>query len=156
MFHENGSRSILLYYTGITRLAKNILEEIVEAMFRKSPSHLKTLAEIAANAEAGATAIEQCDYDRLAATIRNSWELNQRLDPGTNPPSVQQILERVSDLLAGAKLLGAGGGGYLLMLAKDREAAVKIRELLAARPPNARARFIEFALSDTGLEVTRS
>ena len=54
------------------------------------------------------------------------------------------------------KLLGAGGGGYLLMLAKDADAAGRIRRYLTENPPNTRARFVDFALSNTGLQITRS
>ena len=62
----------------------------------------------------------------------------------------------MSDYLAAAKLLGAGGGGYLLMFAKDDEAAVRIRQTLTTHPPNKLARFVNVSLSDTGLQVTRS
>jgi len=154
--HDYANRAILLYYTGLTRLAKNILAEIVRGIFLNSPSHLAVVAQIGANAAAAAAAVQKCDYDLLAAAIRNSWRLNQQLDAGTNPPEVRQILSRVQDHLAGAKLLGAGGGGYLLMLAKDAEAAVKARQILTLTPPNPRARFVDFSLSDTGLQVTRS
>ena len=72
----------------------------------------------------------------LLAAIRNSWSLNQRLDAGTNPPAVQQILDRVHDYLGAAKLLGAGGGGYLLLFGKDETAAARIKQELTAHPPN--------------------
>ena len=69
---------------------------------------------------------------------------------------VLAILEQVKAHLAATKLLGAGGGGYLLMFAKDDEAAVRIRLSLTNKPPNPRARFVNFNLSSTGLQVTRS
>jgi len=153
---EFANHRILLYYTGVTRLAKNILAEIVRGIFLNSPSHLRLIEEIGANAEPAGAAIQQCDYDRLAAAVRKSWQLNQRLDAGTNPPEVQQILHSVGDYLAAAKLLGAGGGGYLLMFAKDDEAAVRIRQTMTTHPPNPLARFVSMSLSDTGLQVTRS
>ena len=154
--HEYANRSILLYYTGLTRLAKNILAEIVRGIFLNSPLHLGIIADIGANADLAGAAIQKCDYAMLHAAIRNSWTLNQRLDAGTNPPAVQQILDAVQDYLGAAKLLGAGGGGYLLLFAKDETAAARIRQTLTACPPNARARFVDFALSDTGLQLTRS
>ncbi|HXP63433.1 MAG TPA: bifunctional fucokinase/fucose-1-phosphate guanylyltransferase [Dongiaceae bacterium] len=154
--HEYANRSILLYYTGLTRLAKNILAEIVRGIFLNSPSHLSIIADIAANAEYASAAIQTCDYETLAAAIRNSWQLNQRLDAGTNPPAVQQILDSIRKYLAAAKLLGAGGGGYLLLFGQDPEAAARIKATLTRRPPNARARFVEFSLSETGLQWTRS
>ncbi len=154
--HEYANRSILLYYTGITRLAKNILAEIVRGLFLNSPSHLGIIADIGANAGFAATAIQKCDYGMLLAAIRNSWTLNQRLDSGTNPPEVQAILDSVRDYLGAAKLLGAGGGGYLLLFGKDETASARIKQHLAQHPPNPRARFVDFSLSATGLQLTRS
>ena len=153
---DRANRSILLYYTGITRLAKNILAEIVRGIFLNSSTHLEIISEIKANADLAGSAVQRCDYAALLSAIRNSWVLNQRLDAGTNPPAVQQILAQVEDFLGAAKLLGAGGGGYLLLFAKDDAAGAKIREILQQNPPNPRARFVDFALSETGLQVTRS
>jgi galactokinase/mevalonate kinase-like predicted kinase len=150
------NQTVLLYYTGLTRLAKGILNEIVRAVFLNSPSHLRILEEIGANGEFIYGALQRLDFEGVAAGIRTSWLLNQRLDAGTNPPAMQKILNQVEDYLAAAKLLGAGGGGYLLMLAKDKEAATRIRETLTTHPPNPRARFVDFELSRTGLELTRS
>jgi galactokinase/mevalonate kinase-like predicted kinase len=154
--HEYANRSILLYYTGITRLAKNILAEIVRGLFLNSPSHLEIIADIGANADFASAAIQKCDYDMLLAAIRNSWRLNQRLDAGTNPPEAQQILDGIRDYLGAVKLLGAGGGGYLLLFGKDEAATAKIKHHLISRPPNSRARFVDFSLSETGLQLTRS
>jgi galactokinase/mevalonate kinase-like predicted kinase len=154
--HEYANRSILLYYTGLTRLAKNILAEIVRGIFLNSPTHLGIIADIGANADLADAAIQKCDYSMLLAAIRNSWSLNQRLDAGTNPPEVEQILTRIKDYLGATKLLGAGGGGYLLLFGKDETAAARIKQELTSHPPNSRARFVDFSLSETGLQLTRS
>ena len=153
---EYANRTTLLYYTGITRLARNILAEIVRGIFLNSPQRLGIISDIGANADFAAAAIQRCDLTMLQEAIRKSWALNQRLDPGTNPSEVQAIVTRIEDYVAALKLLGAGGGGYLLLFAKDETAALKIRQDLTANPPNARARFVEFSLSETGLQLTRS
>ena len=152
----SANETVLLYYTGLTRLAKNILYEIVRGIFLNSPSHLGIIEEIGANAEVAFNAIQRLDFEGVAESIRTSWELNQALDSGTNPPVMQQIFRQVQEYLVAAKLLGAGGGGYLLMLAKDKTAAIRIREALTANPPNTRARFVDYELSATGLQLTRS
>jgi galactokinase/mevalonate kinase-like predicted kinase len=54
----------------------------------------------------------------------------------------------------GAKLLGAGGGGFLLMVAKSVAEAQSVRALLTNAPPNGRARFFEYDISEEGLAVT--
>jgi galactokinase/mevalonate kinase-like predicted kinase len=94
--------------------------------------------------------------EQLAGCIARSWDLNRRLDPGTDPPAVREIFARINDHLAAGKLLGAGGGGYALFLAKDASAGQEIRRILEANPPNRGARFVDFAISSTGLQITRS
>jgi galactokinase/mevalonate kinase-like predicted kinase len=153
---EHANRTLLLYYTGLTRMARSILHEVVRGMFLNSPGPLEVLAEIGATADLAFSALQKADYAGLAVAVRQSWELNQRLDAGTNPPAVRAVVDPVGDYLEACKLLGAGGGGYLLMLAKDETAAARIRALLEDRPPNARARFVRFGLSGTGLQLTRS
>lgn len=150
------NKQILLYYTGLTRVAHGILGEIVRSMFLNSAVHLGIIGEIGYNAQFAADAIQRNDWNGLCEAIRRSWNLNQRLDGGTNPPQVQAILDRVNGHLAAAKLLGAGGGGYILMLAKDVEAASCIRSTLTGNPPNDRARFVDLGLSARGFQVTRS
>jgi galactokinase/mevalonate kinase-like predicted kinase len=154
--HDYANKLILLYYTGITRVAKSILAEIVRRLFLGSESDLAIISQIGVNADLAYKAVQRCDYDTLLSTIRASWLLNQMLDCGTNPPEVRRILEPVQDFLGAAKLLGAGGGGYLLLLAKDNDAATKIRTILTDRPPNNRARFVDFSLSESGTQMTRS
>jgi galactokinase/mevalonate kinase-like predicted kinase len=153
---DYANRCVLLYYTGLTRLAKNILGEIVRGIFLNSPAHLEIIRDIGDNTKNASAALQQCDYDALAQSIRRSWRLNRRLDSGTNPPAVQAILRSIQDYLAAAKLLGAGGGGYLLLFAKDDSAAARLKHVLTDSPPNKRARFVNFNLSETGLQVTRS
>jgi len=153
--HAAGGR-MLLYYTGITRLAKTILQDIVRGMFLGDGRVMACLRDIGGNAEATYDALQRGSYEAVCRHVQTSWALNQALDAGTNPPEVQAILEAVGDWLAAAKLTGAGGGGYLLLLAKDEAAAGRIRERLTAHPPNPRARFVRFSLSETGLQITRS
>ena len=152
---ENAS-SILLYYTGITRMAKNILAEIVRGMFLNSSSHLAIIHEIKQHALTTYDAVQQGNWQQLTSAINQSWILNQRLDSGTNPPETRALLKPIEDYLSGLKLLGAGGGGYLLLFAKDIEAAGRIRHQLTTAPPNPRARFVDWSISKTGFQVTRS
>ncbi len=147
---------LLLYYTGLTRVAHNILKEIVRGIFLNAGETLDCLGAIGRNALFVQDAIQRQDYAAFGEAIRRSWLLNQRLDAGTNTTATQAILEAIGGELLGAKLLGAGGGGYFLMVARDAAAAHRIRRILTGRPPNPRARFVDFNLSSTGMQITRS
>jgi len=147
---------MLLYYTGITRIAKNILQEIVRGMFLNNGQNESTLQALERHAQATYDVLLRNDWNGLCNCIQRSWELNQQLDAGTNPPETQAILNKIDPYVASAKLLGAGGGGYLFILANDAQAAICIRQILSGNPPNTKARFVNFAVSGTGLEITRS
>ena len=146
----------LLYYTGITRVAHDILGEIVRNIFLNSANHLNILEDIGADALYAADAIQRHDWDGLCEAVRRSWRLNQRVDSGTNPLAVQVILDTIADDVSAAKLLGAGGGGYMLILARDDDSAQRIRRKLEVNPPNPRARFVDMRVSASGFQITRS
>jgi galactokinase/mevalonate kinase-like predicted kinase len=153
---QTANRMALLYYTGITRVAKTILQEIVRGMLLNSHSHTDKLFAIRDHAAAAYQSIQRESWPSLCGVVKRSWDLNQALDKGTNPPEVAAIIGQVRDWTAGVKLLGAGGGGYMLLLAKDEDAGSRIRQRLASCPPNPRARFVDFSVSQTGLQITRS
>ena len=146
----------LLYYTGITRTAKNILAEIVRGMFLNETERLDLLRQMKQHALDLAAAVQANDFEAYGRMVRKTWNQNQALDAGTNPPAVKQLTDMIDDLCLGYKLPGAGGGGYLYMVAKDPDAAARIRRVLNENRLNSLARFVDMRLSDKGLETSRS
>ena len=146
----------LLYYSGITRTAKQILAEIVRRMFLNDNAELRLLREMKEHTMEMYEAIQQNDFQRVGLLMRKTWLQNQALDSGTNPPAVAALTELIDDLCLGYKLPGAGGGGYLYMIAKDPEAAARIKQLLSDHRQNKNARFVDLSLATTGLQISRS
>lgn len=146
----------ILYYTGITRTAKHILAEIVQGMFLNSAAHLHILGEMKRHALDMFEAVQLGNFEQYGRLVGKSWEQNKALDSGTNPPAVEAIINRIQDEALGYKLPGAGGGGYLYVVAKDPDAARRIRQTLMTNPANANARLVEMNLSNKGLQVSRS
>ena len=146
----------LLYYTGITRTAKTLLSEIVRRMFLNQHTELSLLREMKQHALDMYEAIQRNDFMEMGRLVRRSWQQNQLIDHGTNPAEVQHIVSLIDDLCLGYKLSGAGGGGYLYMVAKDLEAAARIKQQLTNNRTNTNARFVDMSLSTTGLQVSRS
>ena len=127
----------LLYYTGITRTAKQILAEIVRRMFLNNGEQLRLLRQMKEHTMMMYDAIQRQDFVQMGSLVRRTWEQNQLLDSGTNPEQVRRLTDLIDDLCLGYKLPGAGGGGYLYMVAKN-------------------ARFVDMSLSTNGLQVSRS
>ena len=146
----------LLYYTGVTRTAKNILAEIVRGMFLNSTRHLNLLDSMKQHALHLFETLQRNDLEQFGRLVMTTWEQNKALDAGTNPPVIETLCQRVHDLCTGYKLPGAGGGGFLYMVAKDAEAAQRIRRMLTDDPLTANSRFVEMNLSKSGLQISRS
>ena len=146
----------LLYYTGITRTAKTILAEIVRRMFLNEHDQLLLLREMKQHTLEMYEAIQRQDFQQMGRLVRKTWQQNQLLDSGTNPPEVAALTALVDDLCLGYKLPGAGGGGYLYMVAKDPEAAARIKAILNENRHNPNARFVDMTLSKSGLQISRS
>lgn len=146
----------MLYYTGITRTAKSILAEIVRRMFLNQHDELEVLRQMKSHAMDMYDAIQTEKFSLMGRLIGKTWQQNQRIDSGTNPEEINRITRLIDDYCLGYKLPGAGGGGYLYMVAKDADAATRIRETLNHNQTNANARFVDMKLSEQGLQVSRS
>ena len=146
----------LLYYTGITRTAKTILAEIVRRMFLNEHDQLQLLRDMKQHTLDMYEAIQRQDFQLMGRLVRKTWQQNQLLDSGTNPSEVAALTTLVDDLCLGYKLPGAGGGGYLYMVAKDPEAAARIKTILNDNRRNPNARFVDMTLSKNGLQISRS
>ncbi len=146
----------LLYYTGITRTAKQILAEIVRRMFLNEHDQLELLRQMKEHTLQMYDAILRQDFLQMGRLVGRTWEQNQLLDSGTNPPDVKAMTDLVDDLCLGYKLPGAGGGGYLYLIAKDPEAAARVKTILNENRRHPNARFVDMTLSKSGLQITRS
>lgn len=146
----------LLYYTGVTRTAKKILAEIVRGMFLNSTRHLEILDGMKLHALAVFETLQRNGLEEFGRMVRATWTQNKALDAGTNPPVIEALCQKVDDLCHGYKLPGAGGGGFMYMVAKDAEAAKRIRQMLTEEPLTPNARFVGMSVSETGLQISRS
>jgi galactokinase/mevalonate kinase-like predicted kinase len=148
------SERFLLYYTGLRRMAKNILRNIVGKYLDRDPVTLKTISQLREKSFEMKEEIDHRNIDAFGKKIAEVWELNKTLDPGTSNEQIEAILSKISHLIHGAKLLGAGGGGFLFMVTKGVEQTQQIRKILTENPPNDRARFFDFDIDPDGLKVS--
>jgi fucokinase len=150
------SERFLLYYTGIRRMAKGLLTQVVGKYLAREVATVQVLHSIKTLASEMGYAMCEGEWDYLGSLIGRHWELNQVLDPHTINAPIAAILRRIRPHLAGAKLAGAGGGGFLMLLAKSPADADALREQLGTRSPELPGELYEFAVARSGLRVERS
>jgi D-glycero-alpha-D-manno-heptose-7-phosphate kinase len=114
---------IMLFYTGITRSANTILAEQNANMEATRPQ-LDLLRDLAGFA---AERLRRGDVDAIGPAVRESWEAKRKLASGVSNDQVDFAVTRALDAGAtGAKLTGAGGGGFLLVICPmERQRAVR-------------------------------
>jgi galactokinase/mevalonate kinase-like predicted kinase len=153
---RHASRCFTLFYTGLTRLAKNILVDVVTRVNGNSKSYLFTLRYMRQLAASARDAIALRSLPGVAEVLSQSWEANKRIHASTTNEEVEAMLLATRPHYSGVKLLGAGGGGYALFLSPDVASAERLREVLAGRFEDERARLVDFALNPAGLSVSVS
>jgi len=139
----------LLFFTGARRSAAGVLAGQVQRTLAGDGSLGENLAATADAARAGRSAIDDDDVDAFAELMDHQWQLKrERL---AHLP-MERIVELRGLALAGgaraAMLMGAGGGGYLLVFAPDPE---PVRAALTA----AGAPELTFNLDESGCRAER-
>jgi D-glycero-alpha-D-manno-heptose-7-phosphate kinase len=103
---------LLLFFTGITRSANNILSEQTANIGEKLPQ-LHQLRDLAGEAANGLRAGE---LGALGTALAKSWQAKRSLASGVSNSQIDQAVDAALGAGAsGAKVTGAGGGGFLLV-----------------------------------------
>lgn len=123
---EDFQKHLILFYTSQQRSARPILSEQKENInkkfeFLKNLSNLVPLFKVA---------LEKGDFKKIGELLHQNWLMKKELSSGISNPQIDEMYN--SALKAGAwggKILGAGGGGFLLVIAPS-ENQERIKEAL--------------------------
>lgn len=156
-FEDRSSVELMtLFYTGVTRLAKSILSDVVDRVNGMERAYLFTHGRLAELARDARDAISLRDLGRLGRIVAESFLENRLVHASTTNAEIDELVRVTGPYRGGMKLLGAGGGGFALFMSPDRAKADALRALLARRFEGERARIVEFSLNKRGLQVTAS
>lgn len=117
--------NLILFYTGITRSASNLLTAQIKSIENGKTVNLYRQMQDITNL--AFEAITSKDFERVGLLLREAWELKRKFYPGISSGTLDQMVEAgIGAGALGAKLLGAGGGGFLLFyVEKERRSQVK-------------------------------
>lgn len=118
-------RSLLMFYTGTQRAAESVLAGLDRAAKAepRTRSQLEDLRNIALELY---ESLGRGDPDVLGDFLHRGWEVKRTIE-GVTTPEIDAWYEKARAAGAlGGKLLGAGGGGFLLFyVPRDKQAAVR-------------------------------
>ena len=112
--------NLLLFFTGYTRAASDILREQDERSRAHDPSMIDNLHEQKRLGLESRDALESGDLLRFARIMNEHWHLKRQRSRAMSSPRIDAWYERaLASGAVGGKLIGAGGGGFLLFYAQD-------------------------------------
>jgi D-glycero-alpha-D-manno-heptose-7-phosphate kinase len=116
-------QQVMLFYTGMTRNANPILAEQT-ANIKGTLAQLDLLRDLAGIA---VDRLRSGDVAAVGAAVRESWAAKRKLASGVSNDQIDLSVARALDAGAsGAKVTGAGGGGFLLVICPmERQPAVR-------------------------------
>ncbi|HEX9076874.1 MAG TPA: galactokinase [Anaerolineae bacterium] len=113
--------NLLLFFTGYTRSASDILQEQdrrSKENDREMTSNLHFVKELGRESK---EALESGDLARFAELMNVHWEYKKQRSPGMSNGEINRWYELARENGAlGGKLIGAGGGGFLMFYANDK------------------------------------
>jgi galactokinase/mevalonate kinase-like predicted kinase len=146
------SQLLVLYNTGIQRMAKDLLRQVVSRYLARETATIQVLHSIKTLAVEMSYAMVEGDWKHLGGLLDRHWQLNQVLDPHTANAPINAILNRARPFIHGAKLAGAGGGGFLMLLARDEQAAVALQKALLLDAP-ASSGMVNYRIAEEGMRI---
>ncbi len=115
---EELNERLLLINTAQRRLARNILREVVKKYIKGDQEFLQLLADVQVIAQDMVNALENGDFKQFGKLLDEHLEYIKKLDQNSTNTCIDFIFESISDLIDGKSVLGAGGGGFLIVLLK--------------------------------------
>lgn len=150
-------RSLLLAWSGDSRTDDGILRRQVDGVLLGSERSLASLSGLKALAEAMRDALLAGDLASFAEGLRQGWEHKRRLATGIATPRLEELYEvgRAAGA-AGGKVLGAGGGGFMLFAGPPERRARMVAALEGAGAPCSPVRFDLRGALDSDRRARRS
>ena len=147
----------LLYFTGQKRMARNVLRRVL-GFYADNPHNFgKILIDsVKKSAEKAARAIKADDLETFADCINEYWRDKKLLDAGSTNELVDDIIDAIKPFASAVTLAGAGGGGFMYILAKSPMAKMKIRKFLRDHAPSSSSRLYDFDIDRCGMIIERS
>jgi D-glycero-alpha-D-manno-heptose-7-phosphate kinase len=127
-------KNILMLYTGRTRSASNILKDQKKNTEKKADK-FKIMQKMVRLAHNLREELQKNNLDSFGEILHENWELKKQMAGGISDPQIDQWYEIGRKYGAvGGKILGAGGGGFLILYAPEEKHAQIIRALPELKP----------------------
>jgi D-glycero-alpha-D-manno-heptose-7-phosphate kinase len=143
---------ILLFYTGVTREARQILESQDSASKRGDKDTIAGLHRLKQIGIDSKNALEEGDLLEFGRLLHEHWETKKQMAPNVSTPEFDAIYElALKNGATGGKIMGAGGGGFFMFHCNANRA--KLTEVLESRGLRRMNYRLEYEGSKTVIDI---
>ncbi len=140
---------LLLVYTGRTRLSSNIIKSQVDSYEKKEETVIDAMAEIKSLAIEMKNALLQARLAEFGHLLHEAWLHKQKMAQNITNSEIDTLYAKAREKGAmGGKILGAGGGGYLLLFCEFGK-----KHIVAEEMERLGAQAVDFHFVDHGLQT---
>lgn len=105
-------KHLMFFYTGITRKSSTVLTEQKQKIPQKM-NQLDKLIEVTNQAQ---RALQENDLDKIGHMLNEAWQIKKQFACNVTNPEIEKMYDSAMNAGAlGGKILGAGGGGFLML-----------------------------------------
>jgi len=157
-FHATNelNERLVLVYSGAARLVKNLLQNVLRRWSKRSKEIVDNMTNLVRGAEDAAITIKSSSNEayieelgRLMLEYREQKQImigddnNSSSGTAAEPAHVRQLIHSLQSVnaISGAVLLGAGGGGYLVLVAAKVLKGIELKEMPRRSSNNNRMAF---------------
>jgi fucokinase len=134
-FRRELDKRLVLVYTGTTRLAKNLLRNVLRRWAKRTLEIVKTVSRLVEGSKKCRDAIDSANVDLVGECLSEYWEQKKIMagsSSGVAPKAVSEAMATLHKLglVRGASLCGAGGGGFMVLLTAEGVSQAQLKASL--------------------------
>jgi len=140
---------LLLGYTGTTHWSNDLIERQQRSYTDRVPDTVQALDATKQLAIDMKNMLVQGHIDEMGRLLDEGWQLKKKFTDGISNPQIDRFYDRAREAGAlGGKLVGAGGGGYILLFC-DFARRAQVAKAVQAEG----GRVVDFALTTEGVQT---
>lgn len=137
------TNNLLLFFTGNTRDSRKILKEQSDNIENK----MKMLDKLVMTCDKVYEELESGNVDIVGEELKRTWEIKKSLSSGISNEAIDKMYDTaINNGAMGGKILGAGGGGFMLLYVKDDKKE-------AVRKAMSKYKEVEFNIDNQGSRI---
>jgi D-glycero-alpha-D-manno-heptose-7-phosphate kinase len=140
---------LMLVYTSKTHYSHDLIDHQVKLFEKHDHDHLAALEELKVLTKEMTEMLVTGRILAFGDLLHQAWQSKVKMNPLSTTPYVEELYAEARRLGArGGKILGAGGGGYILLFCPFQD-----KHLIARRMEEMGSKIVDFSFEEEGLQI---